>query len=766
MTLKERISTSINEYLESTTIHGFSYLSIKHNLLVKSAWFVIICTCFTLAALLIQQSIEEARLNPVMTNVETIPVQNVPFPAVTIDSGYPDAWGYAEKVFNGLDFESEKLGNLFSFAMHDMILQMNDSFHTDMVNQIPLYIVDRLGQLIEKQTHICEKFPDKKNMLDEDMIHIAKAIMSYKNPNARFVKDYLPDFVTGVQDSEIQNSTDSLCEKWATHYIYFLYKLIGNTRKESPLGFGTLLAYTDSMGSIQIILAIKKFASDFLKNHLKLATISDDFTKANATSFDLVNLLLNWNSWKFGNINEGIQFNEAIFQVCNQDIFNAMFCGKYYDDHLEFRKKNKECCDAVTLDNVNMSNVFDVMRLSLQPPSYTAAKREVQYLEKTVTNLPFENIISNKKLKKVLLEQNFNARMYACHYLQKEYWQTFDYLMKGCNLFQRSFTNNGLGITFNQADFWTVYKKIPYNVAFAEKMLPKGYDLKTEYDQKVQNQNLLYDGKNIKFPESAGKSNELFMVLHQKWRKDGNDKIQPFILSIHDPLLIANMINSSHEVKPGSITTLTVWPQFILTSEDLVANTISERGCQFNFEGSLRLFQEYQQDGCIYECLIEQSYMETNCTPWNYPYFENQYHLCNFLDAVIFEEHMRNASKIHQCQQMCPQECSKTLYSQSVSTELFDIEGMCNDQLLDLFNPNIFERDTQPKGIIKSYEEIIFGKNFSSLEFCKEALKRIAIVRIRLASNTVTAVMRSRRVTFTGHIANLGQSLKTSLRNN
>ena len=105
MSLKETIVNRVTEYLESTTIHGFSYLTGGRHVCERVAWLIIIGTCFTLAALLIHQSIEEANQNPVMTNVESIPLQDIPFPAITINIGDPDPLGYAEKAFNGLIFD-------------------------------------------------------------------------------------------------------------------------------------------------------------------------------------------------------------------------------------------------------------------------------------------------------------------------------------------------------------------------------------------------------------------------------------------------------------------------------------------------------------------------------------------------------------------------------------------------------------------------------------------------------------------------------------
>ena len=43
-------------------------------------------------------------MNPVMTNLKTVEVREIPFPAITIDSGDTDPMGYAENIFNFLDF--------------------------------------------------------------------------------------------------------------------------------------------------------------------------------------------------------------------------------------------------------------------------------------------------------------------------------------------------------------------------------------------------------------------------------------------------------------------------------------------------------------------------------------------------------------------------------------------------------------------------------------------------------------------------------------
>ena len=79
MKLREKLAESVRGYLESTTIHGFSYLGASKSVVERVAWIFIIVTCFTLASILITRSIDDANKNPVLTTFETVSVKDVPF---------------------------------------------------------------------------------------------------------------------------------------------------------------------------------------------------------------------------------------------------------------------------------------------------------------------------------------------------------------------------------------------------------------------------------------------------------------------------------------------------------------------------------------------------------------------------------------------------------------------------------------------------------------------------------------------------------------
>ena len=105
MSLKQKMWQSVAEYFESTSIHGFSHLRASKTFLGRLLWILIIGSCFSLAALLICESIEEANDNPILTNIETISVQDIPFPAVTIKTPEPNIWRHFAKILNGLAFD-------------------------------------------------------------------------------------------------------------------------------------------------------------------------------------------------------------------------------------------------------------------------------------------------------------------------------------------------------------------------------------------------------------------------------------------------------------------------------------------------------------------------------------------------------------------------------------------------------------------------------------------------------------------------------------
>ena len=762
MSLKETIVNRVTEYLESTTIHGFSYLTSGRHVCERVVWLIIIGTCFTLAALLIHQSIEEANQNPVMTNVESIPLQDIPFPAITINSGDPDPLGYAENTFNGLIFDQglseandKELRNMFSSIIDDIVCQLNSSFRMRNSHYTRHDIPSRfIFETMPKLRELCLNQPDEKELIDQRFTEISKELILDGRDIDKVFDQYLA--TVDLDHEYVGIISNTSCEKWAEHLVFFFINLYQNqqagSQKTTLIGFGSFVTYFDYLSKTTNTDVPDKFMQ-FLSNYSKLTGVSERLERMDATSFDFVAWMMNWlrlNNFEFNGWKKncpGLTWVPEWMPLCH--------------NLSDFRREYSLCCDVFSFESLNMSSLYQIMRESMQSPVFLTNPLELIERGNVIANLPFPNILQKEELTERFLKKNPNARVYACNYAGENPPSTSAFKESmSCPHFHRSITTNGFGISFNVADFWSIYKESPFTKTFVEVMKPK-----TNPTQQPKNlasdQHVIHRGKNILFPEKLGKSNEMLLVLQSKWTREQKTS-EKFRLTIHDPLHIPNMLDAGDEILPGALTSITVWPQLIETSNDLVSHTIEERGCQFNFEGSSQLFtNNYHQEGCIFECLLELSYSTMNCTPWNYPFFKPHQQTCNFYAVYEFEKQMRDSSSINQCQAKCPQECTKMLYTTSISSEPFDWQGMCDQDLnyVLYFDPNPFYQYSQPIGIIKSYEQMVFNKNMSNLEFCKETLKRLAVVRIKLASNTVTAIKRSKRVTITGHISNIGGTL-------
>ena len=737
MKFKDTITSTVNDYLESTTIHGFSYLGVGRHVLVKLGWFGIICTCFTLAGILIQQSLEEARDNPVMTTVESVPAPKVPFPAVTVDSGFPDRFGFPENVLNGLAFfgysksKGKSVHEIFEQTIQELIFKMNESNAYDTT-------LTWEGTLRKKMRYLCQTSEATKESIDVQLVSLAENILFangyHKTLLGKFWKD--SNLTIDIDEVNFENmDNDTACQKWADQKVFFYYDLY--SLSVASIGFGTFLEYLNSLAEGAISYETKGTITGFISEHFLAQQVSSQLLKLDATIEEVI-------GWVAGSPEDPLwYYYTALMDVCN--IFfavNPLGIGQCHNSP-EYRKENAQCCETFSFQSLNMTQLMLLMKGSLQAPTYYTQEKEVKEKKEIIQQLPFENILSSDP--KFIME-NKNARIIACNYAnEKEYFSN----MKNCTRFHRSITNKGFGITFNAANYWSMFNDISFTKLFAQTMSPKGYH--GSEDTIENDQEKLYKGKDVIFPGRSGKGNELIVVLQEKWKSELDPK--PFLLTVHDPLLMPDLVDASHEIRPGVITTLSITPQVVRTTDDLLSNSVEERGCKFNFEGSSKLYRYYSQDGCRFECLLEKSYLFANCTPWNFPQLEENQQTCNYRMLEPFEKQMRNLSLIQECEKECPQECTKTSYIASITWEPFNPDWICGSRLNFLDTGPI-----QPNGFLKSYEKMVFHKNMSDdgQAWCKSDLKRFAVVRIRLASNTVTVIKRSKRVTFTGHIANLG----------
>ncbi len=112
--LLERLYTTLNVYLEESSVHGLRYLARRRgdgedasrSCVDMAFWTAVLATTFIIAIVFIRNSLREAHDFPVITTVDRILINDVPFPAVTVDAGEVlNPWGYVEKVLGAVDYQ-------------------------------------------------------------------------------------------------------------------------------------------------------------------------------------------------------------------------------------------------------------------------------------------------------------------------------------------------------------------------------------------------------------------------------------------------------------------------------------------------------------------------------------------------------------------------------------------------------------------------------------------------------------------------------------
>ena len=73
----------VTEFLNTSTIHGLSYISISRKW-SRLFWILVVIGGFTGAGILIYESFDNWEQSPISTTIETLPVSKITFPNVTV----------------------------------------------------------------------------------------------------------------------------------------------------------------------------------------------------------------------------------------------------------------------------------------------------------------------------------------------------------------------------------------------------------------------------------------------------------------------------------------------------------------------------------------------------------------------------------------------------------------------------------------------------------------------------------------------------------
>ena len=77
------IIQEIKQFLESSTVHGLSYISTAKKW-SRLFWILVVIGGFSGAGYLIHVSFDNWKQSPILTTIETLPISQITFPNVTV----------------------------------------------------------------------------------------------------------------------------------------------------------------------------------------------------------------------------------------------------------------------------------------------------------------------------------------------------------------------------------------------------------------------------------------------------------------------------------------------------------------------------------------------------------------------------------------------------------------------------------------------------------------------------------------------------------
>ena len=107
----------IRNFLESSTIHGLTYIS-KTRKFTRIFWILVVITGFSGAGYLINESFQSWADSPIKTTIETRPMSEIKFPKVTVcppKNTYTDL-NYDLMVADNVTITEDMIRELFNYA--------------------------------------------------------------------------------------------------------------------------------------------------------------------------------------------------------------------------------------------------------------------------------------------------------------------------------------------------------------------------------------------------------------------------------------------------------------------------------------------------------------------------------------------------------------------------------------------------------------------------------------------------------------------------
>ena len=119
----------VNYFLETSTIHGLSYISTTKTKVIKGFWLVIVCSGFIGAVIIIQQSFQSWEESPIKTTIDTQPIEELKFPKITV---CPPKNTYTALNYDIMKTQNMTLDNDTRHELYDKTLELLHDYFSEL----------------------------------------------------------------------------------------------------------------------------------------------------------------------------------------------------------------------------------------------------------------------------------------------------------------------------------------------------------------------------------------------------------------------------------------------------------------------------------------------------------------------------------------------------------------------------------------------------------------------------------------------------------
>ena len=320
----------------------------------------------------------------------------------------------------------------------------------------------------------------------------------------------------------------------------------------------------------------------------------------------------------------------------------------------------KECCQLERRMTESYQHVLKRMKYLLQPTAATVRERsdreDVRWAMDALV-IPSGFKPKRRVAGKPLLHSN--PAIIACKFGRRSEEIALD-----CPLFERSFTTEGIGHTFNANPFWKMYRKKTW--------------LETFYNEMTAPAEVRENDEVPRFPDFNGPGFSLEFLLDVSASDRRSDTTNVRSVAIHSPNDIPDLSGEVLEVVAGMHYSILVSPTLVRTDDGLELAQASTGTCFLDQEAhNLTVFASYMHGNCLFECQLINSLRKCGCIPWDFPRTNETVPICTAKGSDCF----RNALALDRDPTLCPHciaNCNLHAYSYTVLTKPLSPKKLCS----------------------------------------------------------------------------------------